>query len=335
MPQMPPVLPPPAELLADAVEFRLPLRVRFRGTDVREGLLLRGPRGWAEFAPFPEYGPDESAHWLQAAIETAWSGWPQPRRAEVPVNAIVPAVGPAEAARLTRESGCSTAKVKVAEPGQHLDDDIARVAAVRDALGRNGRVRIDANGAWSPEQAQQALRELAPYDLEYVEQPCATVEQCAQLRRLVDVRVAVDEGLRKAPDPLQVDALREAADVLVLKAAPLGGVRRALRVAERHGLPCVVSSALDSSVGLAAGVALAAALPQLPFACGLGSGLLLAEDVTDRRLVPDGGRIAVLERAPVPDPGRWPAPSVAWRARLEAAHGVLVGGDSPNPTPPG
>lgn len=314
------MLPSVDELLDGALQFRVPLRVRFRGTDVREGLLLDGPVGWGEFAPFAEYGPQESGRWLAAAVEAAWLGWPDPVRASVPVNAIVPAVSPEVAAQLVVGAECSTVKVKVAESGQSLRDDVARVAAVREALGPAGKIRVDANGAWSVAQATDAVRELAQFDLEYVEQPCENLDDCAQLRRAVDVRIAVDEGLRKAADPLQVRDLRGAADVLILKVPPLGGVRPALAVAERYGLPCVVSSALDTSVGLSAGVALAAALPQLPYACGLGSGLLLADDVTANVVRPDHGSLAMRLTPPPPDHWRCTPPSPAWVERLTLAY---------------
>lgn len=325
-----PVLPTADELLDGAVGFSIPLTTTFRGTGMREGLLLRGPAGWGEFAPFPEYGADESARWLSAAIESAWIGWPDPLRDVVPVNAIVPAVAPDEAAAMVRDAGCTTVKVKVAEPGQSLDDDVARVDAVRGALGASGRVRIDANGAWTPEAARDALLRLSEYDLEYVEQPCASLAECAALRLVAGVPVAIDEGLRKADDPHRVVGLREAADVLVLKVPPLGGVRPALAIAETYGLPCVVSSALDSSIGLASGLALAASLPELPFACGLGSGRLLESDVTRDRLVPTSGELRVLPRSPIPDAveavGMSPTSISHWRQRLTAAHAALVGG---------
>jgi O-succinylbenzoate synthase len=324
---MPSALPSVDELLDGAVGFSIPLTTPFRGTQVREGLLLKGSVGWAEFAPFPEYGPNESARWLASAVEAGWIGWPAPVRAVVPVNAIVPAVDPETAGRLTRESGCTTVKVKVAEPGQALDDDVARVAAVRDALGASGRVRVDANGAWTTSEAVTALRQLAAFDLEYVEQPCATLPECAAVRLASGVRVAVDEGVRKAADPTHVVGLREAADVLVLKVPPLGGVRPALAVAATYGLPCVVSSALDTSVGLSAGLALAASLPELPFACGLGSGRLLTADVTASRLLPNQGKLHVMPVAP--DPDALSATSVrpgqidAWRDRLLRAWTAL------------
>ena len=321
-------LPGVDELLYGAVGFAVPLRHRFRETHVRQGLLLMGPQGWAEFAPFPEYGPSETARWLAAAIEAGWIGWPEPTRSTVPVNAIVPAVDADRAAELVAASGCSTAKVKVGERGQSLDDDVARVAAVRDALGDEGGLRIDANGAWSVEQAISALEALSPSDLEYVEQPCASLVECAALRRVVDVRIAIDEGVRQAPDPQHVVGLREAADVLVLKAPPLGGVRPALAVALTYDLPCVVSSALDTSVGLAAGLALAAALPELPYACGLGSGQLLIADVTRKRLRPDSGVLDVVSVAPDPDSvmavAMSPTDLAAWRVRLAEAHACLT-----------
>jgi O-succinylbenzoate synthase len=321
-------LPSVDELLDGAVGFSIPLTTPFRGTQVREGLLLKGPVGWAEFAPFPEYGPDESARWLASAVEAGWIGWPAPVRDVVPVNAIVPAVDPETAGRLTRESGCTTVKVKVAEPGQTLDDDVARVAAVRDALGAGGCVRVDANGAWTTSEAVAALRQLAASDLEYVEQPCSTLPECAAVRLASGVRVAVDEGVRKAADPTHVVGLREAADVLVLKVPPLGGVRPALAVAATYGLPCVVSSALDTSVGLSAGLALAASLPELPYACGLGSGRLLTADVTTRRLLPHEGNLHVRHAAPDPDAvsaaSMRPAGRRWWEARLREAAASLA-----------
>jgi o-succinylbenzoate synthase len=326
-------LPSLAELGAGAQVVRIPLVTRFRGIDTREAMLLRGPSGWAEWAPFLEYVPLESGRWLAAAVEDAWGpGWPAPVRASVPVNAIIPAVDPVRAATALRESGgCRTAKVKVAEPGQNLDDDLARVAAVRSALdeaGPGGRLRVDANGGWSLAQAQVALRELAVFDLEYAEQPCPTLAEQAELRRRVDVPLAADEGVRKAVDPRRVAGLAEAADLVVLKVAPLGGVSAAMDVARGCGLPVVVSSALDTSVGLAAGVALAAALPELPYACGLGSGRLLLADVVLRRLLPQGGELPVAR--PEPDPGllaelaapaerlRW------WHSRLAAAYESML-----------
>lgn len=281
------------------VPFRVPMRIRFRRTDVRTGVLLHGPAGWGEFSPFPEYGPAYAARWLAAAREAAVDGFPPPVRSAVPVNTTVPAVEPARAAELVRASGCTTAKVKVAEPGQALADDVERVAAVRDALGPDGRLRIDANAAWDVESAVLALARLDRYDLEYVEQPCATLEELADVRRRTDVPVAADESIRTAQDPVR--AVRAGAvDVVVLKVQPLGGVARALEVAEAAGVPTVVSSALETSVGLAAGVAFAAALPELPFACGLGTGTLLAADVVDDPLVPVDGWLAV--RRPDPDP---------------------------------
>lgn len=321
------MLPTADELLDGALGFAVPLTTTFRGTCVREGLLLRGPAGWGEFAPFPEYGADESARWLAAAIEAAWIGWPEPLRQTVPVNAIVPAVDAAEAGRLTHESGCPTVKVKVAEPGQSLDDDVARVAAVREALGPDGRIRVDANGAWGTREATVALQALGEFDLEYVEQPCSTLVECAALRRVAKVPVAIDEGLRKADDPHRVVGLREAADVLVLKVPPLGGVRPALAIAQTYGLPCVVSSALDTSVGLAAGLALAASLPELPFACGLGSGRLLDGDVCSDRLLPVDGQLRV--RRPSASPEATSAVVMgdsalnAWQRRLAEAYDAL------------
>ncbi|MDQ4085980.1 MAG: o-succinylbenzoate synthase, partial [Actinomycetota bacterium] len=302
---------------ADVRTYAVPLRTRFRGIDVREGMLLRGPAGWGEFSPFWDYDPPTSRPWLAAALEAAEEGWPDPVREHVPVNCTVPAVGPRRAADIVRGSrGCRTAKVKVAEPGQTLDDDLARLEAVRDTLGPDGRVRIDVNGRWSVDEAVLALQEMAWLDLEYVEQPCATVEELAAVRRRVDVPVAADESIRRADDPLRV-AAHDAADIAVLKVQPLGGVRACLRIAEKVGLPVVVSSALETSVGIAAGVALAAALPSLPYACGLATVQLLRTDVVDEPLLPHDGALPV--RRPEPVDARGPADEDTqrrWAARL-------------------
>lgn len=308
--------------------FRVGLRMRFRGVTGRAGVLLHGPAGWGEWSPFPEYPPRVAARWLAAAEEAAGTGWPPPVRGRIPVNAIIPAVGADRAHELTRAAGCRTVKVKVAERGQALADDIARCEAVRAALGPAGRLRVDANGAWDVDDAVRAIRSLARFDLEYVEQPVATLVDMAQVRRRVDVRLAADESIRHADDPLRVAGL-EAADVVVLKVQPLGGVAAALRVAEAAGLPAVVSSAVETSVGLAAGVALAAALPELPHACGLGTGLLLTRDVVAEPLVPVDGWLAV--RRPAPDPALLAraapdgATASALLARLEAARGLRGG----------
>jgi o-succinylbenzoate synthase len=299
--------------------FAIPMPTRFRGTTVREGALLRGPAGWGEFSPFPDYGPRESARWLACALEAATTGWPVPVRDRVPVNVTVPAVGPMQAHAIVAGSGCRTAKVKVAEPGQAEADDIARVEAVRDAIGPAGKVRVDANGGWTVAQAERVLTALSPYALEYAEQPCKTLDELADLRHRVDVPLAADESIRRAEDPLAVRAAG-AADIVVLKAQPLGGVRSALQIAEACGLPVVVSSAVESSVGLAAGVALAAALPALPYACGLATMSLLSGDVTAEPLAEVDGELPV--RPAVVDPAalsKFEVDPAGWRARLLAA----------------
>src|SRR3984885_8340337 len=292
---------------------------RFRGVTVREGALIHGPAGWGEFSPFAEYGPRECARWLACALEAAAVGWPEPVRRSVAVNVTVPAVGPDRARQIVTGSGCRTAKVKVAEAGQSDAEDIARVEAVRDAIGPAGRVRVDANGAWSVDHAERMLTTLARFGLEYAEQPCARLEDLAELRRRVDVPLTADESIRRAEDPLAVRAAG-AADIVVLKAQPLGGVRAALRVAQACGLPVVVSSAVESSVGLAAGVALAAALPELPYACGLATMSLLAGDVTGEPLTERGGELP--GRRPAGDRGelaRWETAPERWRQRALAA----------------
>lgn len=323
-------LPPLADLLASAHVVALPLATRFRGIEVREAMLLEGPEGWTEFSPFVEYDDAESAHWLAGAIDFGWMPAPRALRADIPVNATVPAV-PAErvAEVLSRFDGCRTAKVKVAEAGQRLGDDVARVRAVREALGPEGRIRVDANAGWNVDEAEHAVHALAEFDLEYVEQPCASVDELAELRRRIrymGIPIAADESVRKAEDPIAV-ARAGAADILVVKAQPLGGIRRALAVIEEAGLPAVVSSALDTSVGLSMGAALAAALPELDFDCGLGTASLLTADVATEPLRPRGGvipaaRVAadptlLVRHAASPERTAW------WRARLSRCHAVL------------
>jgi o-succinylbenzoate synthase len=310
------------DLLGTLRAFAIPMRTKFRGITVRAGALIQGPAGWGEFSPFTEYGPAESARWLASAIESATVPWPAPLRSAVPVNVTVPAVDPERAQQIVAASGCRTAKVKVAERGQAEAEDIERVAAVRDALdaaGPGGRIRVDANGGWSVEQAVRLLRQLQRYGLEYAEQPCATLDELAQVRRLVDIPVAADESIRKAEDPLRVRAAG-AADIVMVKVQPLGGVRAALRVAEACGLPAVVSSAVDSSVGLAAGVALAAALPELPYACGLATMSLLSGDVTAEPLAEENGTLPV-RRPPVDAAAlaAWEVEPGPWRERAAAA----------------
>ena len=326
-----------AELLEGMRVVSIPMRVRFRGLSFREVALVHGPMGWGEFGPFPEYDDLESSRWLAAALEAAWLGWPAPVRDSVPVNATVPAV-PANEVRdiLARYDGCTTAKVKVAERGQRLEDDVDRVAAVREVMGRQARIRVDANGGWTVAEATDALRRLAAYGLEYAEQPCASVEDLAALRVAmarngIDVLVAADESIRKASDPMRV-VREEAADVIVVKVAPLGGVRAALAIAAECGLPTVVSSALDTSVGIRAGLALAAALPELTFACGLGTVELMAGDVTDDSLVPVGGSM-VLRDLMVDQTllDRWQAPADRqswWRERVIRCHAQCAKGSS-------
>ncbi len=322
-------LPPLPELLVSARVVALPLTTRFRGIDVREAVLLEGPEGWTEFSPFAEYDDAEAATWLAAAIDFGWTPQPAPVRDEVRVNATVPAVPATEVPGiLERFDGCRTAKVKVAVRGQRLADDVARARAVRAALGPEGRVRIDANGAWNLDEAEHALHALAEFDLEYVEQPCASLDELAELRRRVrymGIPIAADESVRKAADPLAV-ARAGAADLLVVKTQPLGGVRRALEIVAGAGLPAFVSSALDTSVGLSMGLALAAALPDLEFDCGLGTAALFEADAASAPLRPEGGVLPV--RRVVPDrvaEVAAPADRTAWWLdRLARCHALLA-----------
>jgi len=313
------------------------MRVKFRGIMEREALLLRGPAGWGEFCPFPEYGDAEASRWLAAAIEAGWDGFPAPLRSTIPVNATVPAISADRVPELLARFGrVDAVKVKVAERGQTLDDDAARLDAVRSLLPRVA-IRVDANGAWDVPAAVQALTRLAAVGLEYAEQPVPTIEGLAEVRSLlraagIPVLIAADESVRKESDPLRV-ARAGAADLIVVKVAPLGGVRRALDIVAQAGLPAVVSSALDTSVGIRAGLALAASLPELPYACGLGTVSLFASDVTTDPLVADDGAIrlrdvsadaGLLERYAAPAERRdW------WLARLRRVHALVAASIAP------
>ncbi|MDO5726504.1 MAG: o-succinylbenzoate synthase [Bowdeniella nasicola] len=297
--------------------YHTPMRTRFRGITARNGVILQRGSDAREFSPFAEYDDDYAARWLAAAVEDFH---PRIIRQTIPVNVTIPAVSATDAHQLVHASGgCTTAKVKVGEPGQKLGDDIARLEAVRDALGPGGHIRIDANTAWSVEQAVRILPQLdrAAGGLQYAEQPVATTAQLAKLRRKVDIPLAADESIRRAADPLAVKRL-DAADFAIIKVQPLGGIRAATRIAEALGLPTVISSALESSVGLFRGVQLAASLDDElvrassgeQLACGLATVHLLERDVTTEPLVPTGGRLSV--RAITPTRIEAPAAVSSW-----------------------
>ena len=314
-----PQLPPVDVILEHAQVVALPMRTRFRGITVREAMIFRGLKGWGEFAPFVEYDDVEAADWLAAGVEAAWQGPPPAVRDTVPVNATVPAVPADQVGEiLARFPGATTAKVKVAEPGQSLDDDVQRVAAVRESIPT---VRIDANGAWDVPTAIEAIAAIG--DVEYVEQPCATIKELAAVRRVVGVPIAADESIRKAEDPLLV-AQADAADIAVLKVAPLGGMRKVLALNTALKLDVVISSALDTAVGMAASVSAAAALPMLDHACGLGTGVLFERDVAPS-FVPRRG--AVSPRLIQPDdelPLASPERTAWWEDRLRRCHAILM-----------
>ncbi len=314
-------------LLDAAVPFALPLRRTFRGVDIREGMLIEGSAGWGEFAPFDDYSPVAASRWLGSAIEAAFEGWPTPLRDTVEINAIIPALEPEQSEELAREAvarGCRTIKIKV---GGSPDLDIARIALVRDVLDDAfgvgvGRIRIDANALWNLDEAIAMLERCTRYGLEYAEQPCASLDDLAVLRRETGVRIAVDEGIRLSEDPRSL-RLTDIADIAIIKPATLGGVRASLELVAALGLPVVVSGAMDSSVGLGTGLALAGALPDLAFASGLGTGALLADDLTSDPVVPEGGALAVTRIEPNADSLERARARISdaaqWRDRLTAA----------------
>ena len=286
------------QLLASMQVVALPLKSKFRGITVREVAVFEGPAGWGEFSPFLEYDDVESSTWLLSAIDAATNPAPMAYRGFIKVNATLPAINNAKEIEELLQSfaGCDTVKIKV---GENLGEDIVRVARVR-ALLPKAKLRLDVNGAWSVDQAlinlYEIYEEVGP--LEYIEQPCATLAELRQLKEklVIDFKITGDEVIRKAKDPFAID-LQGAVDVLMLKVAPLGGITRAREIGAHHKLPMVVSSALDSAVGIGYGLQLAASLPSLEYACGLATGQLLSADVAAMPL--ENGELAV--RAISPD----------------------------------
>lgn len=300
----------------DAPVFGIPTR---DGLGVCEGALIEGPQGWGEFSPPPDCDDREAQRWLTAAIEGGTVGWPDPVRGRIPIAVSVPAVSADLARSIVADADCRTADVTVAARPDSFAEDVDRVSAVRDALGAGGRIRLSANGMWTAAAAIAAIPALtrAAGELEFIGQPCRTVEDLTAVRRGVDVPVAAEV------------ASAVAADIAILRTGPLGGVRRALRMAELCGLPCVVSSGMETSIGLTSGLALAGALSELPYACALGTASLLAGDVvaTRRALIPTAGYLPVAPMPAAPDPEllrRYaitdPRRLTWWRARLRSAH---------------
>ena len=275
----------------------LPMKTKFRGVTVREVALIQGEYGWGEFSPFLEYDDAESAPWLACAIEAATQPRPKLFRNSVAVNGTIPATNDKKVMDdlVASYPGVKTYKVKV---GDNLSEDIVRLARIR-SLGRTVNIRIDVNGLWSVEQALTNLyafyENVGPF--EYVEQPCATLDELRELKSKIRIplKIAVDEVIRKTADPFALD-LQGAADIVMLKVQPLGGIKRAQAIAEHHELPVVVSSALESAVGINYGLTLAASFEEMNFDCGLGTGSLLAKNVADLPIV--DGKIAIGDVVP-------------------------------------
>jgi len=296
----------------------LPTKTDFRSIRVREVALFQGRAGWGEFSPFLEYGAKECVPWLVSGIEAALVQAPLPKRQQIPVNATLPALNSREeiATVLSWYPGCTSVKIKV---GANLSEDLARIAIVRELLP-TAKIRVDVNGNWSVDYALAAIKDMyAGGELEYIEQPCRTLDELRELKGRLEVPVLIagDEVIRKSANPLALD-LRGTIDIVMLKVAPLGGIKRSLEIAKTHGLPVVVSSALDSAVGISYGLKLAATLPELNYACGLATGELLKNDVATlpiidgviavKSVVPDS--VALNEYAISPERLSW------WRNRI-------------------
>jgi O-succinylbenzoate synthase len=279
------------QLLDTLRVIALPMKTKFRGITVREVALIKGPHGWGEFSPFLEYDVAESAPWLASAIEAATTPKPKLYRTSVAINGTIPALNePADLKRVVDSfPGVTSFKVKV---GNDLAEDLARVNVIRN-LQPQAKIRIDVNGLWSVDQAEAFLSAVG--DIEYVEQPCATIEELRELKSRTSVKIVGDEVLRKAADPFAID-FTGAIDYLMLKVQPLGGIKRAHALAEHHNLPVVVSSALESAIGINYGLTLAASFETMNFNCGLGTGSLLAADVAQLPIV--DGKIEITEFEP-------------------------------------
>ncbi len=279
------------QLLDTLRVIALPMKTKFRGITVREVALIKGPHGWGEFSPFLEYDDAESAPWLASAIEAATTPKPKLYRTSVAINGTIPALNePADLKRVVDSfPGVTSFKVKV---GNDLAEDLARVNIIRN-LQPQAKIRIDVNGLWSVDQAEAFLSAVG--DIEYVEQPCATIEELRELKGRTSVKIVGDEVLRKAADPFAID-FTGAIDYLMLKVQPLGGIKRAHALAEHHNLPVVVSSALESAIGINYGLTLAASFETMNFNCGLGTGSLLAADVAQLPIV--DGKIEITEFEP-------------------------------------
>ena len=282
------------QLLDSLRVVALPTKTNFRGVTVREVALFKGEQGWAEFSPFVEYEDEECAPWLACAIEAATVAKPHLYRTHVAVNGTIPALN--DEADLERVvisfPGVKTFKVKV---GTDVSDDLHRLDVIR-TLRPNAAIRIDVNGLWNVDEAEMFLNSVG--EIEYVEQPCATIEELRELKQRVDVKIVGDEVLRKSTNPFDVD-LSGAVDFLMLKVQPLGGIKRAHALAEHHKLPVVISSALESAVGINYGLMLAASFEEMRFDCGLGTGSLLAKNVAELPII--DGKIEISDVNPVLD----------------------------------
>jgi len=279
------------QLLDSLRVIALPMKTNFRGISVREVALFKGPHGWGEFSPFLEYDDAESAPWLASAIEAASTPKPKLYRTSVAINGTIPALNDPQDLKTIVDSfpGVKSFKIKV---GSNLAEDLARVNVIRQ-LQPHAKIRIDVNGLWNVDQAEQFLTSVG--EIEYVEQPCATVDELRELKSRTSVKIVGDEILRKAPNPFEID-LSGAIDFLMLKVQPLGGIKRTHALAEHHNLPVIVSSALESAVGINYGLMLAASFEEMNFDCGLGTGSLLAADVAQLPIV--DGKIEISEFEP-------------------------------------
>jgi O-succinylbenzoate synthase len=279
------------QLLDTLRVIALPMKTNFRGISVREVALIKGECGWAEFSPFLEYDDAEAAPWLASAIEAATTPRPKLYRTSVAINGTIPALNDPDDLKKVVDSypGANTFKVKV---GINLAEDLARVKFIRD-LRPQAKIRIDVNGLWSIDQAETFLSAVG--EIEYVEQPCATIAELRELKARTSVKIVGDEVLRKSVNPFEID-LVGAVDYLMLKVQPLGGIKRTHALAEHHKLPVVVSSALESAVGINYGLMLAASFEEMNFDCGLGTGSLLAADVARLPIV--DGKIEITEFEP-------------------------------------
>ncbi len=281
----------PSDIFVDFNVVSIPTKTNFRGITNREVAIFSGSEGWSEFSPFVEYSNRESSTWLRAAVEASNTPWPHLYRKSIPINATLPNVSPEKVAGVLKNfEGCTTVKIKI-------DNFISGAELVEETLNilPGTKIRLDVNGSWS---LDEALLYLYDFHLrfgnvfEYIEQPCTSFDDLVKLKSEIPMKIALDESIRKNLDS-DLSDLAKAGDVAIIKWAPSGGFASAHEIANTVCLPVVISSALDTGIGISHSLALAGSFENLDFACGLGTVALLESDICEPALIPTQGFLDV------------------------------------------